>query len=271
MDNLILHLGVHKTATTYFQSRLYNSKKILSDNRVGYLGLDATRRAITSKLHDKIEMSDELKDIYSTSKSLIISDENIIGGTERITSQLIYPDVYNRLVALKKKIKHNNVEANITIRDPEAYLISRYCEYLRHYRFVSIGQYFDSFNLNDFSWNPLLSTIEEALQCKVNVTCFENIFEDEVGYLNSITNLDIDYASAGEGSSIKRSKISLESYRILEHLADHYPAHMTRKLVNMMDNNKQKGKPTPLRPFSDEISQRLKENYESDKKKLNLL
>lgn len=268
---IILHLGVHKTATTHFQSRLYNSKKILLNNGVGYLGLDATRKAITSRLYDKIEISDELKFLYESTDRIIISDENIIGGTEKITNNLIYPDVANRLKLLKSQIRNRGIQPHITIRDPEAYLISRYCEYLRHFRFISIGQYFDSFDLSGFTWLPLLSMIENVLECEIKVTCFESIFENESNYLNSLADLDINYAGAGEGSSIKRSKISLESYRILEHLADHYPAHMTRKLVNMMDSNKQKGKSTPLRPFSDEISQRLKDNYESDKKELKLI
>lgn len=271
IKNLILHLGVHKTATTYFQSRLYNSSEILKDNSIGYMGLEDTRKYITSRLNEKLNVSNELADVFGSSKSVIISDENIIGGTERITSELIYPDVAKRLNALRMKTKFKKVEAHITIRDPESYLISRYCEYLRHYRFISIGQYFDGFDLKKFSWLPLLNSIEDALGCKVNVTCFENIFDDENGYLNSITKLNASYAVAGEGTSITRSKISLESYRILEHLADHYPAHMTKKLMNMMGNNKQKGKPNPLRPFSDEISQQLKINYERDKEQLNVL
>lgn len=271
IENLILHLGVHKTATTYFQSRLYNSSSLLRDNSIGYLGLEETRKFITSRLHEKIKVSNELNEIFDSSRFVIISDENIIGGTERITSELIYPDVAKRLKALQIKTRFKRVEAHITIRDPESYLISRYCEYLRHYRFISIGQYFDSFDLKNFSWLPLLRTIESVLGCNVNVTCFENIFDDENAYLNSITKLNGSYAVAGEGTSITRSKISLESYRILEHLADHYPAHMTKKLMNMMGNNKQKGKPTPLRPFSDEISQQLKINYERDKAQLNIL
>ncbi|MDH2373914.1 hypothetical protein QD228_08710 [Cobetia sp. 3AK] len=215
-------------------------------------------------------MSDSLVKNLKLSRTIIISDENILGGTERITSQLIYPDVVNRLKALKVKTKYKDIEAHITIRDPESYLISRYCEYLRHYRFISIGQYFDSFELKSFSWLPLLNAIESTLECKVKVTCFESIFDDEDKYLNSITNLNESYAKAGEGASIKRSKISLESYRILEHMSDHYPAHMTKKLVNMMDNNKQKSKATVLRPFSEEISQQLKINYERDKSKLKI-
>lgn len=268
---LILHLGVHKTATTYFQSRLFNSKEILQSNGVGYLGLEDTRQLITSRLNDNIIVTEELKKIKKKSHTFLVSDENIIGGTEKISSDLIYPDVAARLRLLKNKLGCNEIQTHITIRNPEDYLISRYCEYLRHYRFISINQYFDSFDLKSFSWLPLLSVIESTLKCKVNVTCFEDIFVDETKYLNSITNLNEVYADAKEGGSIVRSKISLECYRILEHLADHYPAHMTKKLMNMMGNNKQKGKPTPLRPFSDEISQQLKINYERDKAQLNIL
>ncbi|MFP3386226.1 hypothetical protein, partial [Tritonibacter sp. SIMBA_163] len=70
---------------------------------------------------------------------------------------------------------------------------------------------------------------------------------------------------------IRRSKISLEAYRILEQLSDYYPRHMTKKLMNMMDNNQQRTKGTPFKPFSAELSKLLKENYEADKAVLGLI
>lgn len=271
MKNLILHLGVHKTATTHFQSRLYNSQHILSNLNIGYLGLDETRKCITSKILREFIIEDKLEEIIADNKILLLSDENIIGGTEKIKSNLIYPNVNDRLSFLLEKLPVELDNLHITIRDPEAYLISRYCEYLRHNRFISITEYVDSFELLNFSWLPLIKSIEDTCKIKVQVTTFESIFNNEQAYLEKITGVKVEFAKASEGASIRRSKITLETYRILEHLADHYPRHMTIKLMNMMDNNNQRSKGTPLKPFSDELSSSLKENYANDKKELGLL
>lgn len=267
---MTLHLGVHKTATTHFQSRLYNSIPQLSEKGIGYLDLDQTRKYLTSKIFGKIKLEGGLKNVFEQNHKLIISDENIIGGTDRVISEKIYPDAEPRLSFLLENLPLGVEGVHITIRDPESYLISRYCEYLRHYRFMSVIEYFDSFDLKYFSWLPLLQSIEAAVGKKVTVTTFENIFHNEEIYLEKLTGVKVEFGKAGEGAAIRRSKITQESYRILEHLSDHYPRHMTKKLMNMMDNNKQRTKETPLRPFSDEISKTLKQNYKKDKEELGL-
>lgn len=270
-NKLLLHLGVHKTATTHFQSRLFNSISSLQEVGVSYLGLEQTRKLITSKLFWEGEIEKKLCNFFNQNEFSLISDENIIGGTDKIKNELIYSDVVNRLKSLLDKLPVDLFAVHLTIRDPESYLISRYCEYLRHYRFMSVSEYFDNFSLKSFSWLPLIHAIEMAAGKKVQVTLFEDIFNDENAYLKKLTSVDINFAKASEGASIRRSKISLESYRILEHLADHYPRHMTQRLVNMMDNNQQRTKSNPLEPFSPELSRILKENYEADKKALGLV
>lgn len=267
---ITLHLGVHKTATTHFQSRLCNSISKLHEAGVGYLSLDQTRKLITSKIFGDFVVENNLFDFFNQNKSTLISDENIIGGTDKINSALIYSAVTSRLGFLLEKLPADLSAVHLTIRDPESYLISRYCEYLRHFKFMSISEYFDSFDLKSFSWMPLINAIESVAGKKVQITIFENIFDDEEAYLRKLTGVDINFAQASEGASIRRSKISLESYRIMEHLADHYPRHMTKRLMNMMDNNPQRSKTTLLKPFSEEITAQLKENYARDKLELGL-
>ena len=131
-------------------------------------------------------------------------------------------------------------------------------------------EYFDSFSLEGFTWLPLICAIEEVVGKKVIVTTFETLFNDEQKYLEKLCGVSVDFQSAGDGASISRSKITRESYRILEHLADHYPRHMTKKLMNMMDDNRQRSNSNPLKPFSEEVSQKLRENYEKDKLSLGL-
>jgi len=265
-----LHLGVHKTATTHFQSRLYNSISLLEETGVIYLELGQTRKLITSKIFGDLFVNEELEELFSKNKKILISDENIIGGTDKIRSHLVYSDVNGRLEFLIDKLSIDISAVHLTIRDPEAYLISRYCEYLRHYRFMSFTEYFDSFDLKNFSWLPLIQSIESVTGQRVQVTLFESMFDNEDAYLRKLVGVDVNFAQASEGASIRRSKITLESYRILEHLADHYPRHMTKKLMNIMDNNQQRSKGTLLKPFSEELSAQLKENYIADKQTLGL-
>lgn len=264
MKNIILHLGVHKTATTYFQSRLCNSIPELAEAGVGYLELNETRKYITSKIFGAFKVEGALEKILNDNEKILISDENIIGGTEKISSELIYPDTVSRLDFLINNIPAAVSEVHITIREPEDYLVSRYCEYLRHYRFMSVTEYFDSFNLTEFSWLPLIRAIEAIVGKRVTVTCFESIFDDENIYLQQLCGVKVDFKEAANNSSIRRSKITHESYRVLECLADHYPRHMTKKLMNLMDNNKQRSQKTPLKPFSSNLSSKLKENYRKD-------
>jgi len=271
MSKITLQLGVHKTATTHIQSRLYNSIDLLASHNVGYIGLNETRDLITSKIFGDLKVKGRLKEIFDANETVLISDENIIGGTEKIASNLIYPDAATRLAFLVKKLPYKIDSVHLTIRDPEAYLVSRYCEYLRHYRFQSVLEYFDSFDITSFSWLPLIREIERVTGIKVTVTPFESLFDDEQVFLERLCGVSVDFNPAGTNAAIRRSKISQESYRILEQLADHYPKHMSKKLMNMMDNNKQRTRPNPFKPFSEELSAILKENYQRDKQALGLI
>lgn len=271
INEVILHLGVHKTATTHFQSRLNNSKEELANRNVGYLSLNETRQLITSRINNAAIDPKQLEFSFDRKKIIIISDENLIGGTEKIRDKLIYPDVENRLKYLVDVLPAQISAVHITIRDPEAYLISRYCEYLRHYSFLSAFEYFDSFDIRSFSWLPLVNKIKDIIGKEVSVTLFEDLFNNEDAYLKRVCGVDVKFQDADKGSAIRRSKITQETYRVLENLADHYPRHMTKKLMNMMDNNQQRTKGTPFKPFSVELSKLLKENYESDKAVLGLI
>ena len=270
MSKLVLHLGVHKTATTHFQSRLFNSKKSLDRASVCYFGLDETRSLITSKIGNDQNFYKAITLPAASPKKILISDENIIGGTEKIFSPLIYPDVESRLKFLLNAIPVELDSVHITIRDPESYLISRYSEYLRHYGFMSVLEYFDEFDIKNFSWIPLIKKLEEVTGKQVHVTPFETLFDNEEIYLKNLVQEDVDFNAASSGAAIRRSKISYESYKILEKLADDFPKHMTKRLMNMMDNNKQRTKPSAFKPFSQGLVNKLKENYQKDKDFLGL-
>ncbi|WP_136808916.1 hypothetical protein [Desulfosediminicola flagellatus] len=262
---ITLHLGVHKTATTYIQSRLSNSKDTLAANGIFYLGLNDTRRLITSKLDKDLTLDPELTSQISGCERFILSDENFIGGTNKLRNNRLYPNVAHRLRNLIESLNNENIDIYLTIRDPESYMVSRYIEYLRHFSFLSFNEYYDEFFIRNFSWKPLVRLIEKVSGKSIKVQCFESIFNREDEYFEKLIGIpDIVLEKADSNQSIKRAKVSRESYEILEHLAQHYPRRMTKKILNMMDNNVQISKQNSITPFSPALSLRLKENYKMD-------
>ncbi|WP_213032645.1 hypothetical protein, partial [Acinetobacter radioresistens] len=75
MKKLILHLGVHKTATTYIQSKIYNSREVLSQAGIGCISLDDTRKYFTSKLTRSPSISKEAKSFLESHDVILLSDE----------------------------------------------------------------------------------------------------------------------------------------------------------------------------------------------------
>lgn len=270
MNKLILHLGVHKTATTYVQSKIYNSREVLSQSGVGCISLDDTRRFFTSKITRSMTVTKEAKKFLDSHDVILLSDENILGGTDKITSQLIYPDGAERVKRLLEKLSPDSFELHLTIRDPEAYLVSRYCEYLRHYPFLDIHHYFDELFVKEFSWLPLINELQKVAGQRIKVTPFEDVFNDERAYFEYLIGQDLDLVPAADDPAVRRSKISQEAYETLLMVSHHFPGHMIRKMMTMIGNNKQLSRKTPLKPFSKQLSKRLRANYEADKHELGL-
>ncbi|WP_157958267.1 hypothetical protein [Salinicola sp. CR57] len=271
VNTLRLHLGVHKTATTHFQSRLFNSQHKLAEAGIAYLDLDKTREYFTSILSGGKELSQEAKEFLSWKKVVLLSDENILGGTDKPRGKSAYKNALGRLKQFSKLVCADEIEPYLTIRNPEDYLISRYCEYLRHYPYLSINEYFDEMYVREFSWLPLIKDIKEAIGKEPVVTIFEDIFKDENRYLQMLSGAEIEFEPPSVNPGLKRSKISDEAYSIVSEMALHYPMNVVRRFMDMTGRNPQITKPTPIKPFSVGLSDKLKSNYRRDKKALGLL
>ena len=189
MSKLVLHLGLHKTATTFLQNELNNIKGTLESCGVGYLPLDNTRKHITSKLGS---LFSDFKSVNSLFKEdlgcVIISDENIIGGTEKPKINLFYPDAINRIKKVISLFPKHEVEVYITLRDFRTFTISMYSEYLRHYKYVSYENYMESLDIKELSWFPLIESIVslEGVS-KVYILNFDEFPEKKTLLINSIT------------------------------------------------------------------------------------
>lgn len=271
MTNLVLHLGVHKTGTTHFQSRCQNSRERLIQHGVGYLDLAYTRKHITSQLNDHFSLGDDLRSYFDSCSTVLISDENITGSIGKPSDRTLYKSPGFRVHNLVSSYPFHEVSLHLTIRNPEKYLVSRYFEYLRHFKFMPIQEYYDEIFLRDFSWTPLVKCIEEYVGLKANVTSFEDIFTHEDQYIKKLLGLDVELNPASNEEEVRRSKLSLETYEILLQAAKHYEPAIVKRLVNLFTNNRQFSTETQMKPFSKSLSDQLTKNYEKDKQALGLV
>lgn len=91
---VVLHLGIHKTATTALQEFLERESRSLRDNGAVYIPLAEMREEISplirsnQPLHREflIKMAERMG-----AASIILSDENIAGLTSDICSGVLYP------------------------------------------------------------------------------------------------------------------------------------------------------------------------------------
>lgn len=267
---VILHLGVHKTATTYTQSRLWNSKDELASSGVNYIRLAELRARLTSKLGGSQFTSQDVFNVlypYLNCKRLIISDENILGGTDAPRKEKLYPKAKWKVEKLLSGLEGFDVVIFLTLRNYPEYLVSRYSESLRHFKFICFNEYMSNLKRENISWLPLLEDLA-GTGCKIYVNDFSYVIKGE-SYLQHLVGKKIKLEEASQGSKIKRSKITQEAYEIAKFYAETYSDTTVRKLINLMDNHPQEKKATPFMPFSEQEMESLSLRYRQDLEVIN--
>ncbi|SFU43362.1 hypothetical protein [Halomonas korlensis] len=263
---IALHLGVHKTATTYVQSRLWNSREELKKNRINYIGLDELRKRLTSKLGDisfgKQAVFDALFPFMNCNR-LIISDENILGGTDAPRRQAFYPWAKQKVKKVHSGLEGCDVEIYVTIRSFPDYLVSRYSESLRHFKFLAFEDYMSGISSKNISWLPMLEDLALVGAKHIYVNDFKYVVDGDK-YLHELIGKRLELSEASQGSWVKRSKISQEAYEIVKLYAESYSDQSTRRLVGMMDNHPQTTKSNPFMPFTKAQLDTFKERYEKE-------
>jgi len=170
-----IHVGVHKTATTFIQSRLKGNLAKLNRAGIGYMPIWAFRTSFWKELM-KIDpagfrIEDHLGDFFPRGapkevRGIIISDENLLGlcGPMLRTGKL-YGGARPRMAHLRKLLAGHEVTLFCAVRRYDAFLASAYCEGLRtNKRYITFEDFTNRVNWKTISWLPVLNKIETGLQ-----------------------------------------------------------------------------------------------------------
>ncbi|MFV8782427.1 hypothetical protein ACNKU7_08410 [Microbulbifer sp. SA54] len=265
---IIVHLGVHKTATTYLQSRLLNSKARLKKDNISYVKLSSLRENVTSKLtEEKFSKSEvwQFLEPHLDGKLLILSDENILGDTRKPVGGKLYPNARARLELLASIFDGINVSLYLTLREYATYLISRYSESLRHFHFQTFDNYINGIDLDNHGWLQLVADVKAAFP-QSNIYCndFSYFINNEEEYFKRWFGVSIPLEPAKLSPAVRRAKLSLEAYELINEFSNNYSKSQTKALVRFLDAHEQETEKTEFNPFTDSQRRRLVEKYRSD-------
>jgi len=249
MKKIIIHLGVHKTATTYLQNTLWKNIETLKEKNIAYISLGKMRSGITSTISNDNYDANQVREViiknlenYDNYNTVLMSDENILGGINDIFAHsTISPKYEIRINKIKEAFKNNKVTYFLAIRNYSQYYSSIYCEFLRHTKkYISFKNFMAKFNFLQFGWQDLVKNLLEIIDIKdLYVFKFEDFVKNDDFYFNSILNT--------KNLILDKHKVSTDrvSYRnktieFMDHLSMNFSNQVIIKLIDGLDNNLKK-------------------------------
>lgn len=261
---IALHLGVHKTATTYFQAVLAENKETLCSLGIGYVELPVVRKHLTRRIKDTTwdgaSFFNEIGSLAGFNR-LIISDENILGMTSPPVVD-IYRYAEVRLNRVKKIFEKFPVEIHVTVRDYADYLISRYSEFLRHYDFLTFSQYYSQLDFPNIDWETLISTLSRTFDVPITVYDFESIVgNNRLFFREILKENETALREPKVDHQIRRSKISRETYGVLKMLAQEYSPAVTSSVLRTLEKVGQRSRVSSFAPLAPKATEILSQRY----------
>ena len=266
--DITLHLGAHKTASTYLQSVLASSLDRLRAAGVDYVTLQEMREKVTPRvarmgLNLKPAVKELLED-HAGYRRLILSDENLPGGSREIIERTYYPAAGKRVGRLIRALAGHRVQIVLAMRSYEAFISSMYCECIRHGAFLTPAAYLSQLDAERVSWPALLAQLS-ALVGEDAITLWR--FEDFAAIENDVLaamagGIRIEWAKP---DTVVRRSFSQKAVDALVALEPVLSGEEIRMLVEPVSDALPKSRSSPaFRAHDEKAAAALKKRYDQD-------
>ncbi len=167
----VLHLGVHKTATTSLQQSLILSRRALKENGIAAPRLARLRNGFTRLVFQAAEENRATPDLLEQSaafldpfrnkyRRLILSDENFLGAPRQVLrSGLLYPFALIRLQCLRDLLASEDIEIMLSLRESGPFLSALYVEALKNGYYRPVDDVATAFHNAPPDWSSLIDMI----------------------------------------------------------------------------------------------------------------
>jgi hypothetical protein len=224
---LHVHVGVHKTATTYLQGIFAKNKRLLNQAGVGAMALGQFRAFFTRNLMQhqvgEFRINDHLDKFFEDGapdnvRGLILSDENLIGlCNDLIGTGKAYQRAEPRLKRARGLLAGHEITLFMAVRSYDDFTASAYCEAMRHTKqFATFDSFRARFDLKTLRWPALIKRLQAALKpTEVKIWRFEDFRGHEDSVLKAIA-FGADAGAKTEDSKVERPSFSGPAVSILE-------------------------------------------------------
>jgi len=280
IEAIHLHLGAHKTASTYMQQKLRYNRQLLANNNILFLGpgmiKPTLRLAINSDTSIDRSVNLSLFDqIFSGKtpfhvKRVLLSDENILGFIRYLYEEgIIYPRLKNRMQLIKEfflTYSTHPLKIFFCIRNYNTFIPSSYCEFIQNNPFILFSEFIGKVDVNtDISWLSMLDIFEGVFGAE-NITLwkYEEFREKETqvfGALCGIENIDLNELKETE----VRTSVSSAAVKVLEAMHGIAKGEDICKLLPGVQKILPKGEEyNEFSPFTAKQRKTLSRRYEAD-------
>ncbi|CAN5691284.1 hypothetical protein BH23PSE1_BH23PSE1_01610 [soil metagenome] len=272
-ETFVLHLGLHKTATTALQDFLAGQGKALAAAGVRYVPL-ARMRSDVSPLMTSLEDGKRarlalfLADIRKP--AVLFSDENILGSPGDLMQGALYPFARNRIATFCAENPGARIVLFLTLRAPSAFLASLYCEYLRHNPFLRFADYVAGYAVEDMSYRDAFGWLSELPgHVSVRIVPFE---AERGGGVQAIAR-GLVAAACGPGHGVdfgafpkakSRAAFSAEELDLAGEIAGRAGARAAQLFLAMLDGRGLRFGQTRFAPLAPALAARLDARYDAD-------
>lgn len=195
-----LHLGAHKTATTFLQRNLAQNRETLLENGILYLPLSETRKKISKNIRnvsresrDNSTLTDcrvALLDGFGRENlerchTILISDENLTGGAMKFKKGIIYKTIQSDWKHVHEELGPN-ITVSFSIRDYPSFFTSIYAELLRNNHHFPIRKMVKLFGKAPSLWTNVYRGLAGSFGSE-NVTIWD--FKDTISHPGKVMSM----------------------------------------------------------------------------------
>lgn len=173
-----VHLGAHKTATTFIQSQLHDNREVLARGQIGFAGIWAIRRQFTNDF-DRLSWLDPvwrpltrrrlgrkldaLLAGNAKTRTFILSDENLLGLiSANYWFGRLYPRASRRVQLLDSLLKGHEARYFLSIRRYPDYLTSSWLQLASRGKAPPFEKYRARFAPDGRGWAEVVADISRA-------------------------------------------------------------------------------------------------------------
>jgi hypothetical protein len=267
-----LHVGVHKTATTYLQKTLEANQAGLRSAGMAYVPLDEVRSTMTARLKRRFSglprAAQALADRHDGCKRLLLSDENLIGLCgHAVRDGSYYASAEQRVRRLVRAFRGHDVRIFIATRSYDAFVSSIYCEFIRYYPFLTPDEYLRAIDVERLDWCKLIGGLCQVVgEDHVAFWRFEDFDQIEDRVLSMMTGEKLDWEKP---SGVVHQSLSQKAVDSLSTLRPALRRGEIQSRVSAVAHDFPKGPDNPeFRAFGDSRAAQLQSRYLSDMERL---